>query len=395
MGKSLITERIIRLICLFLICSLSALITPAALAADCPAGDLNRDCKVNFLDFRIMAENWLEVEPNLPVGTVIINELLAHSHDIAPDWIELYNTTGSTIDISGWYLSDSDKYLISDPCAYKISNGTTIPPYGYIVFYENQFGTKFKLSENGESVYLSLVRDGNSFGMDDQMFGPSEVNVPFGRYTTSLGEVKFVAMDSNTPGQLNSYPKVGPVVISEIMYYWDVNNPDNDAYEYIELYNIENHSVNLWVYDSNTASDVNWAITKGVTYNFPYHTTMPSHSFLIVAKDQNKCRNQFNVPPAVPVLGPFLGKLSNEGENIELSMPGEFDRSVTPNIRYYIRVDNVNYSDGHHHENFPGLDPWRHTILANGDGESLNRIDPNRYGDDPNNWEQDSANPGV
>ena len=56
----------------------------------------------------------------------------------ASDWIELYNTTGSAINIGGWYLSDSDSPLTK----YTIPNGTIIPAYGYIVFYENtQFGT--------------------------------------------------------------------------------------------------------------------------------------------------------------------------------------------------------------------------------------------------------------
>ncbi len=156
--------------------------------ADCPEGDLNRDCKVDFFDLAVLAESWLEEEPNLPTGTVIINEVLAHSHGTAPDWIELYNTAGSAINIGGWYLSDSDRDLTNDANAYKIPNGTTIAPYGYKVFYENtHFGTKFKLSESGDNVYLSINRGGTPFGMDDRTFEASEVNVPFGCYMTSLG----------------------------------------------------------------------------------------------------------------------------------------------------------------------------------------------------------------
>ncbi|UCE48349.1 MAG: lamin tail domain-containing protein, partial [Phycisphaerales bacterium] len=41
------------------------------------------------------------------LGEVVINELLAHSHAGAPDWIELHNTTDTTINIGGWFLSDS------------------------------------------------------------------------------------------------------------------------------------------------------------------------------------------------------------------------------------------------------------------------------------------------
>ena len=375
--------------------SLVSIVFMAALAlADCPEGDLNRDCKVNLFDFGLMAESWLDIEPNLPVGSVVIYEVMAHSHGTAPDWVELYNTTGSAVNIGGWYLSDSDRHL-TDSFAYQILSGTTIPPYGYAVFYETNFGTKFKLSENGDQVYLSLNRDGLPFGMDDFEFGASEVNVSFGRYTTSIDEVKFVAMDSNTPGQLNSYPKVGPVVITEVMYYFDTDNPDSDNYEYIELYNIKNYPVNLWVYDPCTSSDLSWAITKGIDYTFPYHTTMPAYSYLIVAKNAATCRSAFGIPPEIPVLGSFSGKLSNEGENIELSIPGELANPPDLGSRVYIRVDNVSYSDGEHHENFPGLDPWSQTRNANGGGHSLHRIDPDLFGDDVNNWISNEADPGF
>lgn len=383
MEKSLTNERIIRLICLFLVCSL----TPAALAADCPAGDLNRDCKVNFLDFELMAENWLEVEPNLPVGTVIINEVMAHSHAGAPDWIELYNTTGSTIDISGWYLSDN----VSPLTKYTIPNETTISAYGYKVFYENlHFGTAFKLSENGEAVYLSLSRDGGYFVMDDRKFGASETGVSFGLYTTSTGDVKFVSMDSNTPGTANAYPKVGPIVINEIMY----NPPAGSNAEYVELYNIKNYAVTLQVYDPNIGSNVAWKFTEGIDFTFPLGTTIAANSYLIVAKtsDPNQFRIWYpNTPTGVTILGPFAGGtgLSNDSENVELSIPGDLDDE---SVRAYIRIDNVNYSDGSHHQDFVGLDPWP---KGPDEGASLNRIDPNRYGNDPNNWESQSANPGV
>ncbi|MHC4212399.1 MAG: lamin tail domain-containing protein [Planctomycetota bacterium] len=72
-------------------------------------------------------------------GNVVINELLSHS-DAPPsvDWIELHNTTNTEIDISGWFLSDSN----SDPNKYQIANGTSIGPKDYIVFYEDlHFGS--------------------------------------------------------------------------------------------------------------------------------------------------------------------------------------------------------------------------------------------------------------
>jgi len=378
----------------FFSCILLLPITAAALEAGCPAGDLNRDCNVNLFDLGVLANNWLEVEPNLPTGTVIVNEVMAHSHAVAPDWIELYNTSGSTIDISGWYLSDNDDDLTSVN-AYKIPNSTTIAPYGYIVFYEDtHFGAKFKLSENGETVYLSLSRDGFPFAMDDRKFGASQANVTFGRYVTSIGEVKFVAMDSNTPGSANSYPKVGPIVITEIMYDPPASWGGSDA-EYIELHNIENYSVNLYTYDPCVPGDVNWAFTEGPEFEFPYHTSIPANGYLIVARDTDVFGSTYG-DVGVDVLGPFGGgtKLSNDGENVEISMPGDLEDPNNPSgPRAYIRIDNVRYSDGSQHKDFPGLDPWPKGP-DQAEGESLQRIYPNLFGDDVANWKSDDANPG-
>ncbi|MHC5076675.1 MAG: lamin tail domain-containing protein, partial [Planctomycetota bacterium] len=93
-------------------------------------------------------------------GDIVINELLAHS-DTLDDWIELYNSSGGTIDIGGWFLSDDN----DDLRKYEIAVGTIIDVNEYIVFYEDaNFGSlstdpgsnvSFALSENGETVYLS------------------------------------------------------------------------------------------------------------------------------------------------------------------------------------------------------------------------------------------------
>ncbi|MCK4292714.1 MAG: lamin tail domain-containing protein, partial [Planctomycetes bacterium] len=63
----------------------------------------------------------------------MINELLAHSPGTPGNWIELYNTTGSQIDIGGWYLSDTE----IDLKKYRFADGTKIDAGDYLVFYEN------------------------------------------------------------------------------------------------------------------------------------------------------------------------------------------------------------------------------------------------------------------
>ena len=319
-------------------------------------------------------------------GAVVINELLANSPGDDPDWIELYNTTEHSIDISGWFLSDNYNNLTK----YKIEDDTTIGAGQYIVFYEYEhFGNTtnpsgnhpFALSNNGETVILSSAKDGVITGyrnMED--FGPSQQDVPFGRYyKSSTDNYNFVAMDQNTPGSANSYPKVGPVVINEIMYNpdWPDSGPfTNEQYEYIELHNISGNSVSVR----------GWKFTDGIDFSFPedVSVTVPAGGYLIVAREPQAFALRYPSVDVEKIFGPYDGQLSNAGESIELGMPnGNTDDSGEP---YYIRFDRVNYSDGSHPENCPGgkVDLW--PTEADGDGLSLHRIITDNYGNDPDNW---------
>jgi hypothetical protein len=331
-------------------------------------------------------------------GAIVINEVLTHAHADASDWIELHNTTGAAINISGWFISDSKKDIFK----YKIANGTTIGPNGYLVLYEDlNFGNandpgsyeQFALSENGEQLYLSSTKNSVLTGYRTvEDFGASETGVSFGRYfKSSTGNYNFVAMDENTPGSANSYPKVGPIVISEIMY-----NPDwpvgglytNDQYEYIELHNISAEPVTLYRYDKSDP----WKFTDGVEFTFPADNpvTIPAGGYLFVVKKPAAFSWRYPAVPAEIIFGPYDGNLSNAGESLELSMPGDVDKE---NVRQYIRVDRVNYSDGSHPENCPGLiDLW--PVEADGDGMVLTRKVLVDYGNDPENWTATAPSPG-
>jgi len=332
-------------------------------------------------------------------SAVVINELLVHSHADAADWIELYNTTGYTIDIGGWFLSDND----SDLMKYEIAAGTTIGPYEYVVFYEDlHFGNTndtgchepFALSENGEQTYLSSAEGSLLTGYrQDEDFGASETGVSFGRYyKPSTGNFNFVAMSENTPGSANAYPKVGPIVINEIMYNpsWPVGGSyTNDQYEYIELHNINPEPVTLYRYDKNQP----WKFTDGIDFTFPADVpvTIPAGGYLLVVKNPEAFAWRYPAVPAEKILGPYSGRLNNGGERLQLSMPGDVDEFGT---RYYIRVDRVGYSDGFHPEDCPGgVDLW--PTEPDGDGKSLMRKIGADYGNDPDNWTASAPSPGT
>ena len=219
-------------------------------------------------------------------------------------------------------------------------------------------------------------------------FGASQTNVSFGRYyKSSTSNFNFVAMDYNTPDANNAYPKVGPVVINEIMYNPSSANQDE---EYIELHNITGALVTLYRYDKSTP----WKFTDGIDYTFSAGpvVTIPAYGYLILAKDMADFTAKYGgMPPGVQVLDGYNGWLNDDGEKLEISMPGDIDESLT---RYYIRIDRVTYSDGLHPEDCPGgVDYWPRE--ADGLGKSLSRKVPKDYGNDVANWEAATPSPGV
>jgi len=326
------------------------------------------------------------------IGSVVINEILAHSDTELYDWIELYNTTGVDINIGGWFLSDNNN---DEPnrMKYEIAVGTIIEADDYLVFYENlHFGNPdaegcnipFQLSENGETVYLQSGQDGVLTGYyEEEKFGASEADIAFGRYQKSTGTFNFVAMSSNTPGSANAYPKVGPIVISEIMYHPQTNA---DA-EYVELMNISDSSVTLY----NDVTDEPWrfvddADSPELEYYFPSDTpvTMVPDEKILLIKNATAFELEFGTGSldGITYYEWLIGSLSNGGEKPELQIPGDVDELMT---RYYIRVDRVSYDDVY---------PW--PTEADGSGQSLTKkVDSlDLYGNDVINWQSAAPGPG-
>ncbi len=111
--------------------------------ADCLGSDLNNDGSVDANDAPVDLEGdedadqagWATLAPRSSAAAcpVVINEVLAHAHADAPDWIELYNTGSVPVNIGGWMLSDNEDELDK----FRIAAGTVLKPFGYVVFYED------------------------------------------------------------------------------------------------------------------------------------------------------------------------------------------------------------------------------------------------------------------
>ena len=159
-----------------------------------------------------------------PLRSVVINEILPHSENPAlPQFIELYNHSTNSVDVSGCILTD-------DPTTNKfvIPSGTVMAPAGFVAFTQPQLG--FMLNGAGETLYF--IKPDGSRVLDTVQFGTQANGVSYGRWPDGAND--FYAFTTNTPGTNNSTIVIGDIVINELMY-----DPisENDDDQYIELYN--------------------------------------------------------------------------------------------------------------------------------------------------------------
>ncbi len=307
-------------------------------------------------------------DAGLDAGIIVVNEVLAQTSEPNGDRVELHNTTSTPLDISGWYLSDDPRNLNK----YAIPAGTTVPAGGYIAFdQQTHFGGLFSLGEHGGQLHLSTPdAQGDVAGFrESAVYGAVEPEVTQGRYTKSDGTADFVALVSNTIGAENSAPRVGPVVINEIMY-----NPVGSGDEFIELRNITADAVSLFD-EANTANT--WTLGGAVDFTFPADLRVEANGYLlVVGSDPAEFRTRHKVPAEVPILGPYTGDLNDDGDDLRLSRPGVPDGATVPSIL----VDRVDYRD---------REPW--PLQADGGAAALNRAVAAEYGNDSINWQPSIA----
>ena len=330
------------------------------------------------------------VDPAPPVlAPVLVNEALTASDAPQVDAIELYNPNASPVNVGGWFLSDD----WTTPKKYRIPADTLIPAGGFLVFTETNFNAapgvppSFALSSSGDELGL-FSADGSSnltgyfHGFN---FGAAERGVALGRYRNSQGEEDFVAQSTNTLGSPNAYPKVGPLVVSEIMYHPpDLGTTNNTRDEFLELQNISAGALPLFdpAHHTNT-----WRLRNAVDFDFPTNVSLPSGGRLLVvgfdpaeAATLAAFRAVYGLGTNPAILGPWKGHLDNGSGTLELKKP---DAPVATNLPY-VMVEKIAYHD---------LPPW--PLTADGQGASLQRFSLVGYGNDPTNWFTAQPTPGY
>lgn len=327
-------------------------------------------------------------DPPPAIPSVRINEILANADPPNMDAIELFNPTDAAVDLGSWFLTDNPDV----PRAFRVPAGTILPPGAYTLLAASQFGGSFLLSKFGESVYLfsgdaATNLTGYSHGFE---FAASPNGISFGRHLTSQGAEHFVLQSTVTLGSVNAAPRVGPLVISEIMYHppAGTNDGDDSLDEFIELQNITATNLPLYCLFTNalgygrSAETNTWRLRNAIDYDFPMNLILEANRRLLVvefaptnAAQLAAFRSRYGIAADVPILGPWQGKLDNAGETIELMAPGQPEVTLANVIVPYVLIDKLAYQD---------QAPW--PTNADGWGDSLQRRVPGAYGNDPTNW---------
>ena len=341
---------------------------------------------------------------------VVVNEVLAHTDLPLYDTVELHNVTDAEIDISGWWLSDSN----NDFFKFEIPAGTTIPAGSYEVFDELDFNPSFGVDPshfsfsgaNGDDVWLTAVDTGSGDFADHRFadhveFGASFVGESFARFPNGTGQL--FPSNNRTLGWFNDGPELESVVITEIVYD-SGSTADVDELEFVEIFNKSVNWVNL---NPNRAPGSTlgggWHL-DGFDFDFAVNTWLePGEVAVIVAFDPadtvaaGAFRTAYGVDPGVTLLGPAMGRLNNAGEPVRLLKEDDQPLGWTPPVDWtgpipflpLVVRDEVDYLSTAPWPTDPAGDRLSGTEL------SLTRRAPGAFGSFPVSWTAETPTPGT
>ncbi|UCF00364.1 MAG: lamin tail domain-containing protein, partial [Planctomycetota bacterium] len=164
------------------------------------------------------------------------------------------------------------------------------------------------------------------------------------------------------------------IVINEIHYRPDLKV---EQVEFVELYNAGDETIDL----------SGWYFSRGIDFTFPTSTSLAPDNYLVVVEDSdpldpNTLSNADFVAkwPAVTPAGVFVGKLDNDGENVELRNADGLE------------IDQVDYQLGF---------PWPTTgdavpdVPPGGTGHSIQLVNPTFDNDLAGSWRSAYPTPAA
>ncbi len=352
-----------------------------------------RDVNGDYNDF----DNWTSSDqfagsPSEPSSTltesIVVNEILAHTDFPELDSVELFNPTDQPIDIGRWFLSDNSQNYFK----YRFPLNTIIGSGEFLVINEDDFNPTMGADPNdfsfssahGDDLWLLSADIGGrpTLFVEHLDFAATSNGESLGRWPTF--DDAFYPMRETTFGAPNAGPRIGPVVISEIMYNPPASDTGflDDSLEFLEIYNPTELPIDL----------TEWQMGRGVDFAFSPGETLPAYQPLVLIPFNpvdplnqdllNTFRTVYEIDETVNLYGPWLGKLDNGGETVELWRPDEPPLGE-PDFYPRLLEDEVKYFD---------TAPW--PVEADNQGASLQRVSEIEWGNDSNNWIASTPTPG-
>lgn len=243
-----------------------------------------------------------------------LNEIFPHpaqDQDLN-EFVEIYNPFSETLSVKDWTIRDSSQsgsFVFSpstfSPCTTDPDTCLNIPSRSFLAVYRRDFS--FALNDSGTET-ISLIAPNGKI-LSTITYDGSKENLSFNR-SDSWYWSKPTPQNENMPDKRSlSYSHIA---INEIL-----PNPLGDEInEYIELYNPQDHSIDLeeWILRDASASG---------SYVFPAGSTIAAHGFLTVYRKN------------------FVFALNNSNETITLITPNE---KVTDTVHYGTAKENVSYN---------------------------------------------------
>ena len=277
-----------------------------------------------------------------PYRAVLINEVFATSPDAAAHFIELYNYSENSIDLSGCALSDD-----RNTAKYAFPDGTALAAGAWLSLTAEALG--FPLKSAGDTLYLRapglLGKPGRV--LDAFRYGALPADQAAGRYPDGAPEIS--TLQRRSPGAQNAPRATREAVISEIFYHPPVGSLQPP---FVEIANPTAQALDL----------TGWRLRGGISYDFPSGTPL--------------------APGANLAIYAFSGSLnSGTGETLRLEKP--LRSADAPPATSFATIDAVTYGTG-----------GRWGQWSDGGGSSLELKDLQSDGRLASNW-VDSATPSA
>ena len=160
---------------------------------------------------------------------IMINEICAKNTSFAApdggfyDWIEIYNPSSKSVNLSGYGLSDK----IGNPYKYTFPDNSIIGGKQRLIIFcdslnpqiDGYYTAAFGLSTNGETVTLT---DSEGKTVDTVTFGQMQANISYGRIPDGSENFAFMETTPNAPNDEKSIVSVDvpePVLSNEGGFY--------------------------------------------------------------------------------------------------------------------------------------------------------------------------------